>query len=90
MAKTNHQRGYRDDRRCRRGRRRVYWMGMTVGQYGYTYEDNHWKKHVKEEFRQGARRADRECIDAFRNGVDNDDITWWTHVTQVSDRWSWD
>lgn len=89
MAKTNHQRGYRDDRRCRRGRHRIAWRKRHT-QYGYTYEDNHWKRHVKEEFRHGSRRADRECVAAFRNGVDIDDITWWTHVTQVSDRWRWD
>jgi len=90
MAKTNHQRGYSDDKRCRRGRRRIYWLGDRRGQYGYSYQDTHWKKHVKEEFAQISRQMDRMCLADLNNGVDPDEILWWTHVTHVSDRWSWD
>jgi hypothetical protein len=91
MAKTNHQRGYVDDKRCRRGkRRRTAWKKEIRGQYGYSYMNTNWKSDLKDELSKTSRQYDRRCIDAVLRGEDQDEILWWIYVQEVSNVWSWD
>lgn len=79
MSKTNHQRGYVDDRaRCWKSH---HYVGSWCGSGSHD---------LKDQLHRSGRHRDRMDIRQIFLGEDPDDVIFWEDENEISDPWHWD